>query len=147
MFWVGVITAGMTAFYVFRAFFIAFIGEYRGHHHPHESPPSMTGPLIVLAVLSTVGGFFDVTNWLAPMYRHPEAENLTLVIISVAAGVIGIAIAAYMYWLKPAVAASMKRRPLLRLDLPQILRGRNLRRIDCAADRAPIEIRPMERRG
>jgi NADH-quinone oxidoreductase subunit L len=108
MFWVGVITAGMTAFYVFRAFFLAFTGKYRGHHHPHESPLAMTGPLIVLAVLSTIGGFFDVTKWLAPMYRHPEAENLTLVIVSVAAGVIGIAIAAYMYWLKPAVAASMK---------------------------------------
>jgi NADH-quinone oxidoreductase subunit L len=108
MFWVGVITAGMTAFYVFRAFFMAFTGKYRGHHHPHESPPSMTGPLIVLAVLSTVGGFFDVTKWLAPMYPHPEAENLTLVIVSVAAGVLGIAIAAYMYWLKPAIAASMK---------------------------------------
>jgi NADH-quinone oxidoreductase subunit L len=115
MFWVGVITAGMTAFYVFRAFFMAFTGKYRGHHHPHESPPSMTGALIVLAVLSTVGGFFDVTKWLAPMYRHPEAENLTLVIISVAAGVIGIAIAAHMYWFKPAVAASMTEGPLYKL--------------------------------
>ena len=38
MYWVGVLTAGMTAFYVFRALFLAFFGEYRGHHHPHESP-------------------------------------------------------------------------------------------------------------
>ena len=39
MFWVGLFTAGMTAFYVFRAFFMAFFGEYRGkEHHPHESP-------------------------------------------------------------------------------------------------------------
>ncbi len=56
MFWVGALTAGMTAFYVFRAYFMAFFGEYRGHHHPHESPPSMTVPLIVLAILSAGGG-------------------------------------------------------------------------------------------
>ncbi len=115
MFWIGVITAGMTAFYVFRAFFLAFVGSYRGHHHPHESPLVMTVPLIVLAVLSTIGGFFDVTKWLAPMYRHPEGENVPLVILSIAAGVIGIVIAAYMYWLKPAVAASMKEGALYRL--------------------------------
>jgi NADH-quinone oxidoreductase subunit L len=115
MFWVGVITAGMTAFYVFRALFLAFFGNYRGHHHPHESPLVMTVPLIVLAILSTVGGFFDVTKWLAPMYRHPEGENVSLVILSIAAGVIGILLAAYMYWLKPAVAASMKEGPLYRL--------------------------------
>jgi NADH-quinone oxidoreductase subunit L len=115
MFWVGVITAGMTAFYVFRALFLAFFGNYRGHHHPHESPLVMTVPLIVLAILSTVGGFFDVTKWLAPMYRHPEGENISLVILSIAAGVIGILLAAYMYWLKPAVAASMKEGPLYRL--------------------------------
>jgi NADH-quinone oxidoreductase subunit L len=75
----------------------------------------MTVPLIVLAILSTVGGFFDVTKWLAPMYRHPEGENISLVILSIAAGVIGILLAAYMYWLKPAVAASMKEGPLYRL--------------------------------
>ena len=53
MYWVGVLTAGMTAFYVFRAWFLAFTGEYRGHAHPHESPLVMTGPLMMLAVLSS----------------------------------------------------------------------------------------------
>ena len=57
MYWIGVITAGMTAFYVFRAMFLTFFGEYRGHQHPHESPLVMTVPLMVLAVLSLVGGF------------------------------------------------------------------------------------------
>ena len=52
MYWVGVFTAGMTAFYVFRALFLCFFGEYRGHHHPHESPFVMWGPLVVLAGLS-----------------------------------------------------------------------------------------------
>ncbi len=56
MYWLGVITAGMTAFYVFRALFLCFFGEPRGHHHPHESPPSMWIPLAILAVLSLGGG-------------------------------------------------------------------------------------------
>ena len=41
MYWLGVVTAGMTAFYVFRAMFMTFFGNYRGHEHPHESPPVM----------------------------------------------------------------------------------------------------------
>ncbi|HNY42435.1 MAG TPA: NADH-quinone oxidoreductase subunit L, partial [Bryobacteraceae bacterium] len=48
MYWVGVATAGLTAFYVFRAIFMCFFGSYRGTAHPHESPVSMTGPLAVL---------------------------------------------------------------------------------------------------
>src|SRR5436853_4341910 len=56
MYWVGVITAGLTAFYVFRALFLTFFGTYRGDAHPHESPPVMTVPLIILAVLSAAGG-------------------------------------------------------------------------------------------
>ena len=115
MYWVGVITAGLTAFYIFRAFFLAFVGEYRGHHHPHESPAVMTLPLIVLALLSTGGGFLDVTKWLEPMYPHIEGENPTLMMFSVLAGVIGIGIAAFMYWIRPAIAQAMAEGPLYRL--------------------------------
>src|SRR4026209_2593604 len=50
---VGAVTAGITAFYMFRLFFMTFHGKFRGtedqHHHLHESPPSMTLPLVVLA--------------------------------------------------------------------------------------------------
>jgi NADH-quinone oxidoreductase subunit L len=115
MYWIGVITAGMTAFYVFRAFFLAFTGTYRGHHHAHESPLVMTLPLIALALLSTIGGFFDVTKWLTSMYRHPEIENASLVIFSVAAGLIGIGIAAFMYWIRPAVAESLTEGPVYQI--------------------------------
>ncbi len=115
MYWVGVVTAGMTAFYVFRAFFLAFFGTYRGHHHPHESPAVMTLPLIALALLSIIGGFLSVPNWLAPMYQHPEIEKTSLAMISMLAGIIGIAIAAYMYLLKPAASAAMTEGPLYRL--------------------------------
>src|SRR5689334_20516415 len=68
MYWLGVITAGMTAFYVFRALFLAFFGEYRGHAHPHESPSVMTVPLAILALGSVAGGFINVPRWLEPMF-------------------------------------------------------------------------------
>ena len=65
MYWLGVFTAGMTAFYVFRAMFLAFFGEYRGDRHPHESPPAMLIPLVVLALLSVAGGFlFKIPEFL-----------------------------------------------------------------------------------
>src|SRR5438876_3341664 len=52
----GVITAFLTAFYVFRLWFMTFWGEYRGHEHPHESPPVMTVPLMILAGFALVSG-------------------------------------------------------------------------------------------
>jgi NADH-quinone oxidoreductase subunit L len=105
---VGAITAGVTAFYVFRAFFMAFFGRYRGHHHPHESPLVMTGPLMVLAVLSLGGGFLSVPKWLAPTFPLPESENMTPMIISVIFGLCGIALAWLMYVNKPSLAESAK---------------------------------------
>jgi NADH-quinone oxidoreductase subunit L len=57
----GVVAALLTAFYMFRALNMTFRGDYRGgaekEHHLHESPRTMTLPLIVLGVLSTIGGF------------------------------------------------------------------------------------------
>jgi NADH-quinone oxidoreductase subunit L len=58
--WLGVLTAGITAFYMFRLLFLTFFGEHRydEHHvHVHESPKNMTIPLIVLAILSVCGGW------------------------------------------------------------------------------------------
>ena len=75
MYWVGVLTAGMTAFYVFRAWFLAFTGDYRGHAHPHESPLVMTGPLMLLAVLSIFGGFINIPHWLEPMFAREARES------------------------------------------------------------------------
>ncbi len=69
MYWVGVFTAFMTAFYVFRALFLCFFGTYRGHHHPHESPPVMWIPLALLAALSLGGGYINVPKFLEPMFR------------------------------------------------------------------------------
>lgn len=58
LFWIGTITAAMTAFYMFRIYFMTFEGKYRGHAHPHEQPPEVTGPLIVLAIPSVILGFW-----------------------------------------------------------------------------------------
>lgn len=61
LWFLGTITSAMTGFYMFRLFFLTFYGEFRGTkdqaHHLHESPKSMTIPLMVLAILSVVGGF------------------------------------------------------------------------------------------
>jgi NADH-quinone oxidoreductase subunit L len=108
MFWVGAITAGVTAFYVFRAFFLTFFGTYRGHHHPHESPLVMTLPLVVLAVLSLAGGFLSVPTWLLPMFPLAGHESSTPMIISAACGIIGILLAAFLYVVQPALAESLK---------------------------------------
>ena len=65
---VGLITAGMTSFYMFRLIFLTFHGHVRvapdKAPHIHESPPVMTTPLIVLAVFSTIGGFVGLPDGL-----------------------------------------------------------------------------------
>jgi NADH-quinone oxidoreductase subunit L len=61
LYYLGVAAAMMTAFYMFRLYFLTFTGTFRGtddqHHHLHESPAAMTIPLILLAVLSVIGGY------------------------------------------------------------------------------------------
>ena len=73
----GAVAAAMTAFYMFRLMFLAFHGSFRGtdeqRHHLHESPPSMTVPLAVLAVLSVVGGFIGVPHALGGFVGVPHA--------------------------------------------------------------------------
>jgi len=64
MFIVMSITSVLTAFYMFRLLFLTFYGTFRGtkeqEHHLHESPKNMTIPLIILAVFSTISGFFGM---------------------------------------------------------------------------------------
>jgi NADH-quinone oxidoreductase subunit L len=59
----GLLTAFLTACYMGRAYYLTFRGEYRGHAHPHESPKLITVPLMILAALSLIVGFF---NWPFP---------------------------------------------------------------------------------
>jgi NADH-quinone oxidoreductase subunit L len=62
LFWMSLITAGLTAFYTFRAVFMTFTGPTRvpdeAGHHAHESPPVMTLPLVILAIASAVSGWW-----------------------------------------------------------------------------------------
>jgi NADH-quinone oxidoreductase subunit L len=113
---VGIVTAILTAFYVTRALWMTFYGEPRDHHiydHAHESPRVMTLPLIALAagsaVLGIVIGFPPeqgfIHRYLAPVVEAagvaehaPElAIIVALAVVSVLAGVIGIAIGVSMY--------------------------------------------------
>jgi NADH-quinone oxidoreductase subunit L len=109
IYWIGVVTAGMTAFYVSRAMFMTFFGSYRGNAHAHESPAVMWVPLAVLAALSLAGGWlFPIPAFLKAMFPAvEEAENPMLMYISVFAGLAGIALAYLMYVLKPGTADSL----------------------------------------
>ncbi|WP_448701734.1 NADH-quinone oxidoreductase subunit L [Mucilaginibacter sp. AW1-3] len=73
---IGVLGAVLTSFYMFRMMFLTFSGKFRGtheqEHHLHESPATITIPLIVLAVLSVVGGFINVPEVL---WGHHSLEN------------------------------------------------------------------------
>lgn len=115
------ITSIFTAFYMFRLFYLTFHGEFRGtekqKHHLHESPKSMTLPLIVLAILSLIGGFvgmpavFHVDHWLAgflsPVFDLSDMRMLPhhishstewmLMIAATAFAIIAILVAWLMY--------------------------------------------------
>ncbi|HZM02197.1 MAG TPA: NADH-quinone oxidoreductase subunit L, partial [Candidatus Saccharimonadales bacterium] len=70
LFAVGIVVAFLTTFYMFRLFFVVFLGKAKSDFpaHAHESPPVMTGPLIILALASIFGGFFGIAQWLAPQF-------------------------------------------------------------------------------
>ncbi len=77
--WVlAVAGAFMTAFYMFRAVYMTFHGEFRGgheaEHHLHESPPSMTAPLIILGALSVVGGI--LIGFPGQLLHRPELNRI-----------------------------------------------------------------------
>jgi NADH-quinone oxidoreductase subunit L len=86
----GVMTSVLTAFYMFRLYFLTFTGNFRGtheqEHHLHESPLAMTFPLIVLAMLSIVGGWVGIpalfaenahilSSYLSPVLGTTAAEE------------------------------------------------------------------------
>ncbi len=104
----GVFTAFLTAFYMFRMLYLTFYGKFRGTHHAeeqvHESPKTMTIPLIVLAVLSAVGGMIGLpevlggghwlSQWLSPVIlSHSAAPDHTTEYILMAISIVGILIA------------------------------------------------------
>lgn len=96
-------SAALTGIYMFRLLFLTFFGNFRGteeqKHHLHESPISMTLPLVILAVLSVVGGFINLphfighgeyqnlAHWLEPLYvygaKHAEVPfNIEMILLA-----------------------------------------------------------------
>ncbi|WP_022851200.1 NADH-quinone oxidoreductase subunit L [Limisalsivibrio acetivorans] len=115
---VGTVVAGMTAFYMFRSFFMTFEGTPRNQHlhdHAHESPWSMTGPLVFLAILSVfVGAIFGyplehgyihhfLGSVLVPEHFHIEhlSKGLAtgLMLLSIVVAAFGIFLS-YLYYIK-----------------------------------------------
>jgi NADH-quinone oxidoreductase subunit L len=114
---VGLLTAALTAFYMFRLLFITFGGSFRGTeeqaHHIHESPAAMTIPLIVLAILSIIGGFVGIpelfmhggerlSEYLSPVVASKEvtvdhSTEWILVILTTAIAIAAIAVAWMRY--------------------------------------------------
>jgi len=128
---VAVLTAFLTAFYSFRAYNMTFLGEERfpeEAHHPHESPPTMTLPLFVLAGFSLVIGLFlgptgVYARQLAQSTSLPghgdHPHNILLMALSAAIFCGGYGLARWMYVKSPAVSAGLERglKPLHRLSL------------------------------
>ncbi len=124
----GLLTALLTAFYMFRLIFLTFGGKPRFDEHKvhvHESPWSMLGPLVILAVLSTIGGWFALpalfqgpdyfANFLGPVFGgHESAEaageiaahqlELILAGVAVGAALIGLGVAYWLYLKRPGKA-------------------------------------------
>ena len=103
----GSFSALLTSFYMFRLLWLTFLTpsrmDHETEHHVHESPFSMTGVLIVLAVLSAVGGFFHVYDFLEPVMPMPaEIESLhhlktPLIFVAVAIAFAGLGLAWLVY--------------------------------------------------
>ncbi len=133
VYWIiGAFTAMMTAFYMFRLYSLTFEGNERFDHHqvhPHESPKVMTIPLIILAVLSVIGGFAGVPvifsgeggnqieKWLEPVFSpansiiashsvHSHFEEILLMVISVLAAAGSIMFSRFIYLKKKNIAES-----------------------------------------
>ena len=100
-------TALLTAFYMFRLLWLTFFGASRMtpevEHHVHESPWSMTGVLVVLAVLSALGGFIALPHYLEPLLPLPAVPDTLhhfekpLLYVSVAIAFGGLALAAWFF--------------------------------------------------
>jgi NADH-quinone oxidoreductase subunit L len=126
---IGLITAFITSFYMFRLLYMTFFGDYRGvqvdahghgshghgehgHGEPHESPMVMLAPLMILALLSLVGGLVGIGNhfehFLAPVFGTGEtveaasrATELLLMGVSVIVAVLGWWLAYWLYCARP----------------------------------------------
>lgn len=121
VFGVAVLTAFLTALYMTRCVYLTFFGEYRGHGHPHESPPVMTLPLVALAIFSVGAGylnFFGIRGfgtWVT-FRGHQEVAVVDPVALGASLGAAGagILIGLAVYHRKVGPEGLLRRNPLLR---------------------------------
>jgi NADH-quinone oxidoreductase subunit L len=110
LFWIGLFTAGLTAFYMFRMLFLTFFGKFRSdhetEHHVHESPWSMLLPLVILAIGSATVGFIHVPEIVKPVFRLEghEAHVDWMPWAASAMALAGIFLAGYLYLAFPQAA-------------------------------------------
>ena len=99
IFYITLLVAGMTAFYMFRLYFSIFWGKDTHYHHaPHESPWSMTLPIIFLAIMSIVPGYFPFSEWItADKAGFSSHIDPTMATIASSVGILGIVIALIFY--------------------------------------------------
>ena len=137
LWFVGLATAGLTAFYMWRLMNLTFYGKSRvapeTARHIHESPASMTVPLTLLAAGSVLAGWLGTPklwnlgehfrafeHWLEPVFpaaaveavkegEHSSSTEWALMALSVAVAIIGISIARYFYHRKPEIPDSLER--------------------------------------
>ena len=102
IYYIGVVVAGLTAFYMFRLYFGIFWGKDTKYEHaPHESPASMTFPLMFLAFMSIAAGYIHFSEYVTADKIPFEAHlNYPLAAIAVGVGVFGILLA-YVFYKKP----------------------------------------------
>ena len=129
LFFSALFTAGLTAFYTFRAYFKTFWGEERippeAGHHPHDAPPIMAWPLKILALGAVAAGivlgpthwFAGVleNTWIKPQWGHlapaeSHSMNPMLMLLSSAIAFAGIALAYWMYVKQPSLAHMLAQR-------------------------------------
>ncbi len=112
----ALITAGLTAFYMFRLFIIAFGWEWLAHddRHLHEAPPIQTIPIVILAAGAVVGGYIPVASFLSPVFGQPaEVGTLAfwgLAALTLAASTVGFAVAYVLYARRPELAVAWRTR-------------------------------------
>ncbi|MEE8239740.1 MAG: NADH-quinone oxidoreductase subunit L [Nitrospirales bacterium] len=110
----GLLTAFLTAFYSFRLVFVTFWGQSRvdSHHadHVHEPSGTMTVPLVVLAVLSIATGYLGIPEFLEPVLQgtaggdhHGGSVARWMMLVATSMGLLGIALAYYLYVKAPGL--------------------------------------------
>jgi NADH-quinone oxidoreductase subunit L len=124
LFWLGIVTAFLTALYMSRLFFLVFMGQPKQQAEVHESPKVMTSPMIILAGLSVLAGFVQTpfNEWLGVWLTgndHHEAVNWFVILMSILVGVLGIFVGYLIYQVKVIDREMMVRRfqPIYKLML------------------------------